>query len=334
MQTVFHARCARLKWSFRFVRLPASRQCEGAQLQILGSTHPWTAAAKLMPLAMLLGAAALGWRAALAPSRFALLHRSAPPPLMLAASDTDQAKRALVMETARSAFLFADTDASGVLDREEVSTLMQRMMTVSESNDVDDLSDSSAGGPDPLEVTEADLIKEQADLMEEVEAVFAQYSHDESGDLTYEDFLLLLSQCSTETALFNGLLCFAEGAVSAGVQFRFSEVSAKEVKAMGRKGSHILDDGTPAWRESIEAAFELCDDTGTGEVTGPNPNRHRHRRAARDRRRCTARLVCPEHKTHHAELACGVCVPNPNPNPNPNPYPTPNPNLVRSIRSS
>ena len=228
MQTVFHARCARLKWSFRFVRLPASRQCEGAQLQILGSTHPWTAAAKLMPLAMLLGAAALGWRAALAPSRFALLHRSAPPPLMLAASDTDQAKRALVMETARSAFLFADTDASGVLDREEVSTLMQRMMTVSESNDVDDLSDSSAGGPDPLEVTEADLIKEQADLMEEVEAVFAQYSHDESGDLTYEDFLLLLSQCSTETALFNGLLCFAEGAVSAGVQFRFSEVSAKE----------------------------------------------------------------------------------------------------------
>ena len=184
----------------------------GAQLQILGSTHPWTAAAKLMPLAMLLGAAALGWRAALAPSRFALLHRSAPPPLMLAASDTDQAKRALVMETARSAFLFADTDASGVLDREEFSTLMQRMTTFSDSDDVDDLSDSSAG----------------VDLMEEVEAVFAQYSHDESGDLTYEDFLLLLSQCSTETALFNGLLCFAEGAVSAGVQFRFSEVSAKE----------------------------------------------------------------------------------------------------------
>jgi hypothetical protein len=40
---------------------------------------------------------------------------------------------------------------------------------------------------------------------------------------------------------------------------------------MGRKGSHILDDGTPAWRESIEAAFELCDDTATGEVTSPAP---------------------------------------------------------------
>jgi len=34
--------------------------------------------------------------------------------------------------------------------------------------------------------------------------------------------------------------------VSAGVQYRFSEVSAKESVTMGRKGSHILDDGTLA----------------------------------------------------------------------------------------
>ena len=65
--------------------------------------------------------------------------------------------------------------------------------------------------------------------------MFTQYSHDQSGDLTYEDFLLMLSQCSTESALFNGLLCFAEGAVSAGVQFRFSKVSAKE-SLTGRTG--------------------------------------------------------------------------------------------------
>jgi hypothetical protein len=97
---------------------------------------------------------------------------------------------------------------------------MQRMMTVvDEPDDVDEASVSSAS----------------VDLMEEVEAVFAQYSHDESGDLTYEDFLLMLSQCSTESALFNGLLCFAEGAVSAGVQFRFSKVSAKE-SLTGRTG--------------------------------------------------------------------------------------------------
>jgi hypothetical protein len=173
-----------------------------------------------MPLAMLLCVAALGSRAALAPSRRAWLHRGAPPPLMLAVPDSDAAKRALVLETARSAFLFADTDASGVLDREEVSTLLQRMMTVvDEPDDVDEASVSSAS----------------VDLMEEVEAVFAQYSHDESGDLTYEDFLLMLSQCSTESALFNGLLCFAEGAVSAGVQFRFSKVSAKE-SLTGRTG--------------------------------------------------------------------------------------------------
>ena len=63
----------------------------------------------------------------------------------------------------------------------------------------------------------------------QVEAVFARYSHDESGDLTYEDFLLLLSECSTESALFNGLLGFAEGAVSAGIQLRFSASVSRDM---------------------------------------------------------------------------------------------------------
>ena len=74
---------------------------------------------------------------------------------MLAASDSDAAKRALVLETARSAFLFADTDASGVLDREEVSTLLQRMM-IEDSTDADDADDESNPSG-------------SADLMEEVE---------------------------------------------------------------------------------------------------------------------------------------------------------------------
>ena len=105
-------------------------------------------------MSMLLGAAALGWRAVLAPSRPAVLHRSAPP-LMLAASDSDAAKRALVLETARSAFLFADTDASGVLDREEVSTLLQRMM-IEDSTDADDADDESnpSGSTDLMEEVE------------------------------------------------------------------------------------------------------------------------------------------------------------------------------------
>ena len=47
-----------------------------------------------------------------------------------------------------------------------------------------------------------------------MEAVFTQYSHEQSGDLTYEDFLLMLSQCSIESALFTGLLGFAEGALT------------------------------------------------------------------------------------------------------------------------
>ena len=174
--------------------------------------------------------------------------------MVLGDTDSVAAKRALVLETARSAFLFADTDGSGVLDREEVTTLMQRIMSANATSSGNDVDDSAAPSV-------------SAGLMAEVEAVFTQYSHDKSGDLTYEDFLLMLSQCNTESALFSGLLGFAEGAVSAGVQYRFSEVSAKESVTMGRKGSHILDDGTPAWRESIEAAFELCDDDGTGEIT-------------------------------------------------------------------
>ena len=106
----------------------------------------------------------------------------------------------------------------------------------------------------------------RVNLMNEVDAVFTRYSCAD-GNLTYEDFLRLLTECSTESALFSGLLLFAEGAVKAGVQYRFSDVSAKESSNMGRKGSHILDNGTPAWRESIEAAFELCDDDLTGEVS-------------------------------------------------------------------
>ena len=90
---------------------------------------------------MLLCSAALGWRATLVPSRPFSLRRSALPPLMLGDTDSATAKRALVLETARSAFLFADTDGSGVLDREEVTTLMQRIMSAnvtSSGNDVDD----------------------------------------------------------------------------------------------------------------------------------------------------------------------------------------------------
>ena len=62
-------------------------------------------------------------------------------------TDSANAKRALVLETARSAFLFADTDGSGVLDREEVTMLMQRMMSAnaaSSGNDVDDSAQSAS----------------------------------------------------------------------------------------------------------------------------------------------------------------------------------------------
>ena len=94
---------------------------------------------------MLLCSAALGWRATLAPSRPFSLRRSALPPLMvLGDTDSVAAKRALVLETARSAFLFADTDGSGVLDREEVTTLMQRIMSANATSSGNEVDDSAA----------------------------------------------------------------------------------------------------------------------------------------------------------------------------------------------
>ena len=32
-------------------------------------------------------------------------------------------------------------------------------------------------------------------------------------------------------------------------------------------GSHAFDDGSPAWRESVEAAFALCDKNEDGDIT-------------------------------------------------------------------
>ena len=64
--------------------------------------------------------------------------------MVLGDTDSVAAKRALVLETARSAFLFADTDGSGVLDREEVTTLMQRIMSANATSSGDDVDDSAA----------------------------------------------------------------------------------------------------------------------------------------------------------------------------------------------
>ena len=76
--------------------------------------------------------------------------------------------------------------------------------------------------------------------------------------------MLLLADCSIESALFQGLLTFAEDAVQAGVLGKLKSGSSKLVE---RGSSHILDNGTPAWRDSIEAAFDLCDKDGGGIIT-------------------------------------------------------------------
>ena len=45
-----------------------------------------------------------------------------------AVSADDAAKRALVVQTAQSAFMFADMDGSGTIDFSEMSKMMERML--------------------------------------------------------------------------------------------------------------------------------------------------------------------------------------------------------------
>ena len=166
-----------------------------------------------------------------------------------------EAQRGLVIKAARAAFLFADTDGSGSLDREEVLHLMERMMgeALPASDEGEDDGQASSVSSTP---------------MDEMERMFVKYSNGED-ELSYENFVLLLSDCESDSALFTGLLSFAEGAVSAGVKDAFDDITGS---ITGRQ-THILDDGSAIWRESIEAAFELCDAERTGEVSANSPDR-------------------------------------------------------------
>jgi len=158
------------------------------------------------------------------------------------AGEADTAKRALVQSSAATAFMFADTDGSGSIDFREMNKMMERM--------VGKIGQDRSG-----------------QALAEVRTMFGQFDKDGDGDLSYEEFLLMLHECSTESALFNGLLRFAEDAVSAGVVEKLKGGNSVLDAIAPRRGSHILDDGTPAWRESIEAAFDLCDEDRSGTIT-------------------------------------------------------------------
>ena len=166
-------------------------------------------------------------------------------------SGADASKRSLVVQTAQSAFMFADMDGSGSIDFGEMSKMMERMLDTKEGCSIAQLGDG-------------DELPEGCTALEEVQVMFKKYDTDGDGDLSYSEFLLLLADCSIESALFQGLLAFAEDAVQAGVLGKLKGGSSVLVE---RRGSHILDNGTPAWRESIEAAFDLCDDDRGGKIT-------------------------------------------------------------------
>ena len=105
----------------------------------------------------------------------------------------------MVLAAARTAFMFADNDGDGFLDFEEVKEMMQRMM----------------GDVDPLVV------------VDEVKRMFC--TNDPAGGcsatLTYEEFVLLLTECSVDSALFSSLLRFGEASIEAGVQERLRGLS-------------------------------------------------------------------------------------------------------------
>ena len=164
------------------------------------------------------------------------LAPKAPPQV-----DAEGRERTMVLAAARTAFMFADNDGDGFLDFEEVKEMMQRMM----------------GDVDPLVV------------VDEVKRMFC--TNDPAGGcsatLTYEEFVLLLTECSVDSALFSSLLRFGEASIEAGVQERLRGLSGAASAAANRKASsHILDDGSPAWREAIEAAFDLVDEDRSGQI--------------------------------------------------------------------
>ena len=100
----------------------------------------------------------------------------------------------------------------------------------------------------------------------EVEKMFAMVGLANDELLTYEIFTVLLSLSDSQSVLYTGLLTFATAAVEAGVQAKLSKDSPARGMLASSFGSHILDDGSSAWRDSVEAAFALCDEEGSGSI--------------------------------------------------------------------
>ena len=244
-----------------------------------------------------------GWTAA------ATLIRDTDAVLEADSSAADAAKRSLVVQTAQSAFMFADMDGSGTIDFREMNKMMERMLGTEDGV----CSISQLDGDEEL--------PEECSALDEVKEMFRRYDTDGDGDLSYSEFLLLLADCSIESALFQGLLTFAEDAVQAGVLGKLKGGSSVLVE---RRGSHILDNGTPAWRESIEAAFDLCDPDSSGKITAEEAIQVTLTLTLILALILTLTPTLTPNQAHSCS-APGATPPrgHPNPIPNPSPYPKP-----------
>uniref|UniRef100_A0A7S2GL26 EF-hand domain-containing protein n=1 Tax=Octactis speculum TaxID=3111310 RepID=A0A7S2GL26_9STRA len=149
--------------------------------------------------------------------------------------------RVLVMQIARTAFMFADTDSSLDLSFNEVYEMMVRI-----------------GGKDGNQKFNAD---------EAAQAMFIRFDLNvDEVTVTYDNFLMYLSELDTDTELFKSLLVFAQDILSKGVLERLNGGVLTENIRKSSQGSHVLDDGSQAWQDSVEAAFDLCDVTQSGDI--------------------------------------------------------------------
>ena len=103
--------------------------------------------------------------------------------------------------------------------------------------------------------------------------------------------------------------------MSAGVQYRFSEVSAKESVTMGRKGSHILDDGTLAVpNPKPNPKPNPMPNPMPNPFSNPRPSRSK---AAIPEEEHAAGFIAAYGRRLRGELGQALTLTLPNPNPNP-----------------
>jgi len=115
-----------------------------------------------------------------------------------------------------------------------------------------------------------DMTSDATSIRHEVQQIFASFGLQDDERLSYEQFVILLTLIDEQTAFFRGLHTFANDAVKIGVQDMLHGVGGHAASqpnvVCDDLSCHILDDGSQAWRQSVEAAFSLVDRDDGGSI--------------------------------------------------------------------